>query len=80
MLDEWIRKYFKPVDWSEWDEAITSLKEVRRLRQEPAHVIKQNNPRAKILIFISFPLECVYLILYQTKWSFNRFLNIPKFF
>jgi hypothetical protein len=42
LLDEWIHKFFKPADWSVWDEAITSLKKVRKLRQHPAHSIEKD--------------------------------------
>lgn len=42
LLDEWLRKFYKPDDWSEWDEAFSALKKVRKLRQEPAHAIKED--------------------------------------
>jgi len=42
LLDEWIHNYFRPADWSVWNEAIESLKKVRKLRQEPAHAIKED--------------------------------------
>jgi len=42
LLDEWIRKFFRPADWLRWNEAITSLKEIRKLRQKPAHVIEED--------------------------------------
>lgn len=42
LLDEWIHKFFIPADWSEWDEAIASLKKVRKLRQQPAHEINED--------------------------------------
>jgi hypothetical protein len=42
LLDDWIHKFFRLADWSEWDEAIASLKKVRKLRQQPAHAIKED--------------------------------------
>lgn len=42
LLDDWIRKFFMPADWSAWDKAISSLKKVRKIRQEPAHAIKED--------------------------------------
>ena len=42
LLDEWIYKFFRLADWSGWDEAIASLKKVRKLRQQPAHAIKED--------------------------------------
>lgn len=42
LLDEWIHKFFRLADWSEWNEAIASLKKVRKLRQQPAHEINED--------------------------------------
>jgi len=42
LLDDWIRKFFRFADWSKWNEAIESLKKVRKLRQQPAHAIKED--------------------------------------
>lgn len=42
ILDEWIRMYCPSVDWKSWDEAIQVFQEVRKKRQQPAHVVKKN--------------------------------------
>jgi hypothetical protein len=42
MLDEWVRKFFRPDDWVPWNEAMKSFKEVRKLRQKPAHSVNEN--------------------------------------
>jgi len=42
MLDEWVRKFFRPVDWEPWEEAIKAIKKVRKKRQKPAHAIIEN--------------------------------------
>lgn len=42
LLDSWIRKFFRPTDWEPWDEAMSTLKKVRKLRQKPAHAIDEN--------------------------------------
>lgn len=42
LLDDWIRYTFPNIDFSNWDKAYTSLKKVRRLRQKPAHAIKED--------------------------------------
>jgi len=42
LLDEWIHKFFRLADLSEWNEAIASLKKVRKLRQQPAHEINED--------------------------------------
>lgn len=42
LLDDWMRKTYRTTDWSPWDEAIASLKKVRRLRQKPAHALHED--------------------------------------
>lgn len=42
LLDEWVRKYFKPEEWSVWEEAVASLKEIRHARRKPAHAIDED--------------------------------------
>lgn len=42
ILDDWVRKYFRPYDWTTWDESIKAMREVRKLRQKPAHAINEN--------------------------------------
>lgn len=43
MLDEWMRKYFRTSDWEPWNESIAALREVRKLRQKPAHSMDENS-------------------------------------
>lgn len=42
MLDEWIRKKFRTADWEPWGTAISVFREVRKLRQKPAHAVNEN--------------------------------------
>ncbi len=42
LLDEWFRKNFRTSDWEPWDEAINTLKKIRKMRQEPAHSINED--------------------------------------
>lgn len=42
LLDEWVRTYFNTSDWTIWDETISALKGVRKMRQHPAHNIQEN--------------------------------------
>jgi len=42
ILNKWLRYYFRTSDWQPWDKAFKSLKEVRRLRQQPAHAVDEN--------------------------------------
>jgi hypothetical protein len=42
LLDEWIRKFFRPDDWEPWDTSIATLKKVRKMRQKPAHDVNEN--------------------------------------
>jgi len=42
MLDDWVRKSFRLVEWEPWEEAIDAIKKVRKKRQKPAHAIIEN--------------------------------------
>jgi hypothetical protein len=42
ILDDWIRKYYRTSDWELWEESMRTLREVRKLRQKPAHAIDEN--------------------------------------
>lgn len=42
ILDEWVRKYFRPDSWEFWDKSIKTLRDVRKMRQNPAHKINEN--------------------------------------
>jgi hypothetical protein len=42
LLNDWLRYYFRTNDWEPWDEAFRSLREVRRLRQHPAHAVDED--------------------------------------
>lgn len=42
ILDDWFKKYFQPVDWTAWNEAMKSMREIRKIRQRPAHSIDEN--------------------------------------
>jgi hypothetical protein len=42
ILDDWVRKYFGTPDWEPWNESIRAMREVRKLRQTPAHAISKN--------------------------------------
>jgi len=44
ILDEWIRKWFTPYgnDWEPWERAMKSFRDLRKLRQKPAHSIDED--------------------------------------
>ena len=42
ILEEWLRGQFKTNDWSEIEEMIYTLRQIRALRQKPAHAIRAN--------------------------------------
>ena len=42
ILDEWVRKHFRFNDSTLWDDGIKAMREVRKLRQKPAHAIDEN--------------------------------------
>jgi len=42
ILDEWIRKFFKTNDWKLWEESISTLRKIRKMRQSPAHLVNED--------------------------------------
>ena len=42
ILNDWLRKYFNTPDWKLWDQSLKCLREIREMRQLPAHAVKQN--------------------------------------
>jgi hypothetical protein len=42
ILDDWVRKFYRPTNWDFWEETMTSLEKVRKLRQKPAHAINED--------------------------------------
>lgn len=42
LLDEWLRKFFRTDDWAPWEKGIRAMREIRKLRQRPAHAIDEN--------------------------------------
>lgn len=42
LLEEWFRKHFRPGEQEPFDQMFKTLREVRRLRQQPAHSVKEN--------------------------------------
>jgi hypothetical protein len=42
LLEEWLRKYFRPADSKPFESMLTAFRTVRRLRQKPAHAVNEN--------------------------------------
>lgn len=42
LLDEWMRSQFDTDDWVAWDDSISALHEIRKLRQRPAHAVEMD--------------------------------------
>lgn len=42
ILNDWLRKYFKTPEWELWEDSFNCLREIRQLRQQPAHALKDN--------------------------------------
>jgi len=42
LLDEYLRSVYRTSDWSPWDAAMTALRKVRKLRQQPAHAMQED--------------------------------------
>lgn len=42
LLDTWVRSHFPSMDLREWEEALVAFREIRRLRQRPAHAVDED--------------------------------------
>jgi hypothetical protein len=42
LLEDWIKKFFRPQNPEDLDQMLQTFKEVRKLRQKPAHSVKEN--------------------------------------
>jgi hypothetical protein len=42
ILNDWLRKYFRTPEWKLWEESLKCLREIRKLRQKPAHAVNEN--------------------------------------
>lgn len=42
LLEEWLRKYFRPAEPEPFEDMFKTLRTVRRLRQKPAHAVNEN--------------------------------------
>jgi hypothetical protein len=42
LLDEWMRSKFRTPDWEPFDEAMGTFREIRKLRQNPAHALESD--------------------------------------
>lgn len=42
ILDDWMRRNWRTSDWTPWEEAMSALRRLRKLRQQPAHSVKED--------------------------------------
>ena len=42
LLDEWLRNVYKPKDETVYERLMSPLKEIRKERHKPAHIISEN--------------------------------------
>ena len=42
ILDDWMRENWRTSDWTPWEKTMSSFKLLRKLRQQPAHSIKED--------------------------------------
>lgn len=85
MLDEWIRKKFQTTDWEPWDEGIKALRDIRKLRQKPAHAIDENvfnqsyfKEQRELTIRAYKALRTIRLLLANHPSVRRANINIPK--
>jgi hypothetical protein len=75
MLDEWLRKFYRTSDWSSWDRSYAALREVRKLRQKPAHALNDDQFDQKFLKEQRDLLEGAYSAVRTIRLLFQ---NHPK--
>jgi len=85
ILDDWVRKYIRTDNWELWDESIKTLREVRKLRQKPAHAIDENLfdqcyfKEQRELIIKAYEAVCTIRLLLANDYAVRRAdIKIPK--
>jgi len=84
ILDNWVRKYFRTSDWKPWDESIKTLREVRKLRQKPAHALNENlfdqryfKEQRELIIKAYSAIRTLRLLLANHRLVRNADISIP---
>jgi len=49
ILNEWLRKHYRTDDWSPWEQGFATLREIRKIRQKPAHTLDDDQFDQKYL-------------------------------
>jgi hypothetical protein len=42
ILDDWMKTFYETDDWTPWDDVMKAFREIRKLRQKPAHSVNEN--------------------------------------
>lgn len=71
-LDEWIRSHYRPTDWSSCEQSIAALKEVRKLRQKPAHGLDDDHFDQKLFLEQRDLLEKAYTAVRTIRLLFQN--------
>lgn len=75
VLDEWLRKYYRTDDWTLWEESYETLREIRKIRQRPAHALDDDEFNQKYFKEQRELLERAYSALRIIRLSLQ---NHPK--
>ena len=75
MLNEWLHKFYRTTDWTLWEESYKTLREIRKIRQRPAHVLDDDKFDQKYFKEQRELLERAYLAVRTIRLSLQ---NHPK--
>jgi hypothetical protein len=76
ILDDWLRKYFRTPDWTLWVDSLKSLRDIRQLRQKPAHAVNENVFDQKYIQQQRELMERAYSALRVLRSIFARHPNV----
>jgi chorismate-pyruvate lyase len=80
-----VRKYFRTANWEPWDESIKAIREVRKLRQKPAHALNENlfdqsyfKKQRELIIKAYSAIRALRLLLANHRLVRNAKIPIPE--
>jgi hypothetical protein len=85
ILDDWLREYFFMEDWQPWNDSIKTLRDIRKLRQKPAHAIDENifdqkyfQEQRELMIRAYLAIQTLRLMLSTHPLVDTAHIKIPK--
>jgi hypothetical protein len=85
ILDDWMKTFYQTDDWGPWDDVINLFKDVRKLRQKPAHSVNENEfdqkyfkEQHELIIKVFEAMHVLRMILQTHPLVVNENIKIPK--